>query len=95
MVIKLVKWGKKPPSVQVALAYQVACLRLFTWFDVVVKKWEKQPISRRKLQLIVCLAGLLLLGSISVYYTATGHFFSRITQKHHEQQRSDDKSRRK
>lgn len=80
------KMAKKPPSQRAMLAYQAAGMLLFTWLNKGIRNWEKQPIQRRKWQLVVCLTTLLLLGSLSVYYTANRHFFTRITQNYHEQQ---------
>lgn len=85
MLGKLLKPRNNPPSERVALAYEIAVLQLSNWLNKVVRNWEKQTVQRRKLQLILFLTGLLLLGSLSVYYTATGHFFTRITKKSYEQ----------
>ena len=86
MFLNILKRRKKPPSERLLLAYHSACLWVYSNLDRRVKQWEKQPLQHRKWQAVICLAGLLLLGSFSVYYTATGHFFTRITQKHHEHQ---------
>ncbi|CCH57601.1 hypothetical protein BN8_p06795 (plasmid) [Fibrisoma limi BUZ 3] len=74
----------KLPSARMALAYQAACQQVIAWLQRSVRRWETQPVQRRKLQLIAGLIGLLLLGSVSVYFTATGHFFIRIKQTHYE-----------
>lgn len=85
----------RPPSPRLAQAYEAACQRLLTGLTNVVRKWEMQPIQRRKWQFVGCLMGLLLLSSLSVYVTATGHFFTRITHKHYEQSANVESLRRK
>lgn len=73
-------------SPRLARAYQAAQQRVVNRLTGVIRNWEKQSIQHRKWQLVLCLATLLSLGSLSVYFTATGHFFTRITQKQNEQQ---------
>lgn len=85
MSIHFLRRPKKIPPQGLTLAYEAAIIRFCSWVNSRVRQWETQPLPRRKRQLILCLAGLLTLGSLSVYYTASGHFFTRINQKHHEQ----------
>lgn len=86
-LISLFNRRSKPPAPisPLVLAFQQASHRLGSRAERAVRSWETQPLTRRKTQLIGLLVFLLLLSSLSVYYTASGHFFTQLTKKSHEQ----------
>ena len=88
MFLQRIRRRAKPPSERLLIVYTQAVQQVYSQLEGYVRVWERQSLRRRKIQVSLGLVVALLLSCLSVYYTATGHFLTRIHLNHHEHKQS-------